>query len=173
MSSALTREDHVCISRSIGAPFRGVRAVDVGAWETSSVFQGVTHGGLGAELAFAKVPLRGAKSTVHFTPSPRVFALENESQGSEPLALLSQSEQTKQYKRIFCHSQLREYCFPFRCKSEMFNSLKSFFKTRSVGKLGRSCKETYCIAWLPQYPFNSEVVSMKLLESQEAFLLQF
>ena len=47
------------------------------------------------------------------------------------------------------------------------------FKTRSVGKLGRSCKVTYYIAWLPQYPFNSEVISIKLLESQEAFLLQF
>ena len=80
----------MCTSRSIGAASRGVRAVHAGAWETSSVFQGVTHEGLGAEFEFAKVPLRGAKSMVHFTP-PRVFALENESQGSQPLALISQS----------------------------------------------------------------------------------
>lgn len=92
VSSAPFMENHTCISRSIGAAFRGVRAVDVGAWEMSSVFQGVTCGGLGAEFEFARVPLRGAKGMVHFTPSPRVFALENESQGSEPLALISQSE---------------------------------------------------------------------------------
>ena len=44
--------------------------------------------------------------------------------------------------------------------------------------MGRSCKENYYIAWLPQYPFNSEVIFIKLLESQEDsrlsyFLLQF
>lgn len=92
VSSALILENHTCISRSRGAAFGEVRAVGEGAWEMPSVFQGVTCGGLRAEFEFAKVPLRGAKSMVHFTPSPRVFALENESQGSEPLALISQSE---------------------------------------------------------------------------------
>ena len=91
VSSALITENHMCMSRSIGAAFMRVRAVDAGTWETSSVFQGVTRGGLGAQFEFAKVPLRGAKSMVHFTPSPRVFALENESRGSEHLALISQS----------------------------------------------------------------------------------
>ena len=71
MSSALTVESHVCGSPGAPAAFSGVIAsfsVDMGAWEMSSVSQGITGAGLGIGFEVAKVPLEGAKkSIVHFT----------------------------------------------------------------------------------------------------------